>query len=280
MESSGIGYTEFDIRRVVPGDAEFVRVRIAAVLEEFHYRVLNDRPIQARRGQIKNVWAANTLELSSRLTIALKQISPHATLAIFDYSAQRICTKGDKQTYEREVDAIIALALSAAKASSCPACGLENQGSSRFCRGCGAPSSRDSLPAELEVMRLTAGARATQQENVAGLAIALVDLAITLPMILLGSPKAVNAGIVLLILGQLIAWFFLLFGARRLHRTLNPHGRGNEELPLRVPGSLEADNAQSLPPVSPLSVTEGTTELLGVPQRKPEKVLVERKPEQ
>ena len=41
MENSGLGYTEFDIRRVIPGEAEAVRARIAAVLEDFNYCVLN-----------------------------------------------------------------------------------------------------------------------------------------------------------------------------------------------------------------------------------------------
>ena len=264
MENSGLGATEFDIRRVIPGPAEEVRLRLAAVLEEFNYRVLNEQPIQARRAQLKNVWTANSLEVSAKLTIALKQVSPSATLATFDYAAQYIFTEGDVKTFESEVDAIIALALATARPMVCASCGVESTSDSRFCRACGAPADRETLPAELEVMRLTANARAAHQEHILGLVILLLNLAITLPMILFGSPKALNAGIVLLVIGQNIAWFFLLFGSYRLHRALNPGDRTSEDAPLRSPQAIPGGRARALPPKSAwASVTEGTTELLG-----------------
>ena len=223
MENSGLGYTEFDIRRVIPGDVEDVRLRLAAVLEEFNYRVLNEQPLQARRSQQKNILAANSLELTTKLTIALRTQSAHATLATFDYAVQQVWTEGDKQTFEREVDAIIALALATADSGGfCRACGTESSGGSRFCRACGAPASRESLPAELEVMRLTAGARAAHQEHFSGILIMLLDLAVALPLIMFGKPKAVGMGIALLVIGQILGWACLLYGVLRLHRPPRP----------------------------------------------------------
>lgn len=271
MENSGLGYTEFDIRRVIPGEAEAVRLRLAAVLEDFNYRVLNEQPLQARRSQQRNILAANSLDLTTKLTIGLKNLSQHATLATFDYAVQQVWTEGDKQTFEREVDAIVALALAAARTTVCRACGAESAGDSRFCRACGAPASRESLPAELEVMRLTADARAAHQEHVTGVLILLLDLAVTLPLILFGKPKAVNFALVLLVIGQLLGWVCLLYGMRRLHRTLNPKRAAREEESPRLPRALPtaAAPAQALPPPSTewASITEGTTELLGTPRR-------------
>lgn len=268
MDNSGLGYTEFDIRRVIPGEAEAVRVRLAAVLEEFNYRVLNEQPIQARRSQQKNIFAANSLDLTTKLTVALRTLSQHATLATFDYAVQQVWTEGDKQTFEREVDAIIALASATARPTVCPACGVQSGGDSRFCRACGAPASRHSLPAELEVMRLTASARAAHQEHITGILIMLLDLAVALPLILWGKPKAVNAGIVVLVIGQLLAWACLLYGVLRLHRTLNPKRAAGEEAAPGVPHAIPAAQAAALPPPSAwASVTEGTTELLGAARR-------------
>ena len=278
MENSGLGYTEFDIRRVIPGEAEAVRVRIAAVLEDFNYRVLNEQPLQARRSQQKNILAANSLDLSTKLTVGLRNLSQHATLATFDYAVQQVWTEGDKQTFEREVDAIVALALAAARPTVCRACGAESAGDSRFCRSCGAPASLESLPAELEVMRLTAGARAAHQEQISGVVIMLLDLAVALPLILFGKPKAVNFGLVLLVVGQLLAWGCLLYGMLRLHRTLNPKRGAREEESAPVPRAVPAAQAQALPPPSAAwaSVTEGTTELLGATRREKVEVPLKR----
>ncbi|HZB45718.1 MAG TPA: hypothetical protein VE360_10760 [Pyrinomonadaceae bacterium] len=278
MENSGLGYTEFDIRRVIPGEAEAVRVRIAAVLEDFNYRVLNEQPLQARRSQQKNILAANSLDLTTKLTVGLKNLSQHATLATFDYAVQQVWTEGDKQTFEREVDAIVALALAAARPTVCRACGAESAGDSRFCRACGAPASRESLPAELEVMRLTADARAAHQEHVTGVVVMLLDLAVALPLILFGKPKAVNFGIVLLIIGQLLAWGCLFYGMLRQHRMLNPKRAAREEEQPPVPRAVPAAQAQALPPPSAAwaSVTEGTTELLGATRREKVEVPLKR----
>lgn len=273
--NAGMGFTEFDTRRVIAGDIETVRRRLCDALEEFKYRVLSEQPIQARRPQQRNVFAANHLEVNVKLSVGLKPVSPHATLATFAYAAEYIFTEGDKQTYECEVDAIVALATAGAKATVCRACGAGNTGDSRFCRSCGAPAARESLPAELEVMRLTAGARAAHQEHFTGVLIILINLAIAFPLILLsGKPKAIRAGLVVLAIGQILGWLSLLYGMLRLHRTLNPRRGATREpfatdLPRAVTG---AQGTVALPPPSAntwaASVTEGTTELLGAPPKK------------
>ncbi len=273
--NAGMGYTEFDTRRVIAGDIETVRRRLCDVLEEFKYRVLSEQPIQARRPQQRNILAANHLEVNVKLSVALKPVSPHATLATFNYAAEYIWTEGDKQTFECEVDAVVALATATAKATVCRACGAGNTGDSRFCRACGAPAAREALPAELEVMRLTAGARAAHQEHFTGVVIVLINLAIALPLILLtGKPKAVRVGLIILAIGQVLGWLTLLYGMMRLHRTLNPRRGASREpfasdLPRAVAG---VQGTSALPPPSAntwaASVTEGTTELLGVPPKK------------
>jgi hypothetical protein len=48
----GMGGVSFDhdVTRIVAGDAESLRARLAGALEQMGYRVLNENPIQARRG--------------------------------------------------------------------------------------------------------------------------------------------------------------------------------------------------------------------------------------
>ncbi len=273
--NAGMGYTEFDTRRTIAGDIEAVRRRLCDVLEEFKYRVLSEQPIQARRPQQKNIFAANHLEVNVKLSVALKPVSPHATLATFSYAAEYMLTEGDKQTFECEVDAIVALATASARATVCRACGAGNTSDSRFCRSCGAPAAREALPAELEVMRLTAGARAAHQEHFTGALIVLLNLAIALPLILLtGKPKAIKVGFIVLAIGQLLGWLTLLYGMLRLHRTLNPRrGASREPFAADLPRAFAgAQGTSALPPASAntwaASVTEGTTELLGAPPKK------------
>jgi hypothetical protein len=281
---AGAGYTEFDIRRVIAGDSESVRRRLCDVLEEFKYRVLSEQPIQARRPQQRNVLAANHLEVNVKLAIGLKPLSPHATLATFDYNAEYVWTEGDKQTFEREVDAIIALATASASATVCHACGASSTSDTRFCRTCGAPAAREALPAELEVMRLTAGARAAHQEVFTGVLIVLINLAITLPMILLtGRPKAIKSGFILLVIGQLLGWLTLLYGMLRLHRTLNPRrGAANQLLATDTRRAVAGAQVRALPQANTTwasSVTEGTTELLNTPPKEPAAVPLRRERE-
>lgn len=262
---------EHSYRRVMAGDVESVRARLVYALERFDYRVLSEQPpLQAKRAARKNMVSADFLDISRRLVVGLRPNSETSTLLTFDFTVVHagIMTRGDKRTLELEADAIVALADARPVEGVCAACGTENTAAAQFCRLCGAPSVV-GVPAEVEVMRLTAGARAAHQEVIFGILIVFAALAIFLPMILLGSAKAASAGLVLLLIGQLIGWLMLLYGVGRLHRTLNP-----KEVKQLTPSGVVVARAQmpavkssALPPASITSVTEGTTELLAAGAR-------------
>lgn len=258
--SGGLGaYPEHHFRRVIPGELEAVRRKLADVLEDFHYIVLSDNPIQAKRAPQKNIWVANILEYDTRLTIGLKAISSASTLATFDYAVPYIFVKGDRQALEREADAIIALAAATAHKTVCPSCQTDHPGAVRFCRVCGTPITRTRLPAELEVMRMTADVSAAQVEGTTGLVIQFLTLASALPMILFGKGEVIQLGWWIFAFGELLTLLVLLAGIRRLKSTVNPPP--SEHRPLEMPPRISADDRPALSP-QPQFVTEGTTELI------------------
>ncbi|MGA9773798.1 MAG: zinc ribbon domain-containing protein [Blastocatellia bacterium] len=256
-------YQEHHFRRVIPGDIETVRRKLCDVLEDFNLVVLNENPIQAKRPAQKNVITATVIEYDARLTIALKAISPASTLATFDYAVPYLYGKGDRIALECEADAIIALATTVFNETLCARCGAENAGKVRFCRVCGTPVAH-KLPAELEVMRLTAELSATYIEVGWGVVIVLLTLLSTLPMILFGNPKVVNIGWVLFAIGENLGWFMLLSGLFRLRRTITTTGAEQNQQP-ELPYTAATQERAALPP-TPASVTEGTTELMNQPQ--------------
>ena len=258
------GYEEHHFRRVIPGDIGAVRNKLCDVLEDFNYIVLGDTPVQAKRDKTRSLLVATVIECEGRLTIGLKPISPASTLATFDYSIPYLFTKGDKQALEREADAIIALAARPLSQTVCQSCRTENTEAVRFCRSCGAPVARKNLPGEIEIMKMTAGVSASQQEIMFGLIIAVLSLAITLPMIGSSNPTAVKVGWVLFSLGVLPASIVLLAGLRRLQRTLNPESP-DQEVEADFQPAISAGNRAALS-AQPASVTEGTTSLMENPE--------------
>ncbi|HEY0079466.1 MAG TPA: zinc ribbon domain-containing protein [Pyrinomonadaceae bacterium] len=270
MEGSSAYLGEHSYSRIIAGTTESVCARLIYALERLDYRVLSDQPpILAKRAARKGTMAADFLDINRRLTVSLRPKSETATLATFDFIVTHagIMTKGDRRTLELEAEAIIALALARPETSVCVSCATENALGARFCRLCGTPSAASDEPAELEVARLTAGARAAHQEIIFGFLLMLLFLAIFLPLMLLGKPKAANIGLVLLLVGQLFAWLMTLYGVRRLHRTLNPKQTRERALPSPTPApapqTLPGAHPSALPPMSAqASVTEGTTELL------------------
>jgi hypothetical protein len=273
--TGGLGaYPEHHFRKVIPGNIETVRQRLCDVLEDFNYDVTSENPLQAKRRQQKNILVANILDYDTHLTIALRSISPASTLATFDYAVQYIFSKGERLTLEREADAIIALVNAPLNKTVCISCETENLGAVRFCRVCGSPIARNKLPAELEVMRLTGEASGTEIEVGWGLMFILFTLMLTLPMILLGRPKVVVIGWVLFAIGELLGAFFVLCGMRRLHKTLNPVQLSQQGNQLGAARNILTHEAVALPqeqeqtalPPSPVSITEGTTELIDAPQ--------------
>jgi len=262
MMASGVGaYPNHHFRRTIPGDIDTVRHRLCDVLEEFNYIVLNENPIQAKRPRQKSIWVSMVLEYDTQLTIGLKPISPASTLATFDYTIEQLFTKGEMQALEREAEAIIALATATATDAFCPSCGAENAGAVRFCRTCGKPVARNELPSELEVLRLTANASASQIEIVFGLGLCLITLLITLLMILFTSSlKGIIFGWSVLGFGELLGIFYLLLGLRRLRQSLTSSNQSVEPS-ATMPRVISGQGRVALPP-PPASITEGTTELI------------------
>ena len=264
--------TEHDYRRVIAGDVESVRERLVVALERLGYRVISEQPLVARRarGQASSC-SFDVLKCVKSLTVGLKALNPTSTLVTFEYEiVNSMITKGDWQTVEREAEAIAALAAARPASGSCLSCGTAYASDSRFCRACGAPNVAGEPP-EVEILRLTAGARVGHQSITGGLIAALAVLALALPMIFLSS-KGPKGGIILLILGECLALLWLFYGMWRLHRTLNPNQETKQLSPAAPARVLAAPRTAALTP--PASVTEGTTELLGTPRLEREAVPV------
>ncbi|HKQ53526.1 MAG TPA: zinc ribbon domain-containing protein [Pyrinomonadaceae bacterium] len=266
--------TEHAFKRVVAGDVESVRERLVYALERLGYRVISEQPLVAKRARGRaSSCSFDVLKCVKSLTIGLKALNPTSTLVTFDYEIQNsMVTKGDWQTVEREAEAITALAAARPASGSCPSCGITYASDSRFCRNCGAPNVAGE-PAEVEILRLTAGARVGHQSITGGIIAALGVLAVTLPLIFLSS-KGPKGGIILLIVGEALALLWLFYGLLRLHRTLNPKQEARPLPSSHVPHALPAAQTAALPPAA--SVTEGTTELLTAPERERVAVPVKR----
>ncbi len=270
MSGSGeyVQLSEHNFRRVLAGDVESVRERLVYALERLDYRVLSEQPLIAKRSSGKvSSCSFSVLKCVKSLTIGLKTVNPTSTLVTFDYEIlNSFVTKGDRQTVEREAEAIIALATARPVAALCASCGTNNSNDSRFCRVCGTPNAADD-PQELEVLRLTSGARDAHQNIIGGVITMLSVAAMALPLIFL-SNKGPKGGIALLILGELFALCWLFYGMWRLHHTLNSKKDEKRVQPVNIPHAMPAmQPAALLPQPAHASVTEGTTELLATPER-------------
>ncbi len=273
--SGGVVHAEHHTKRVLIGEAESLKQRLISALERLDYRVLNEQPLQAKRSGTRKV-IGKIFNSSIKLTIALRPATANSTLATFDYEVMSSTMyKGDHQTIEREVDAIVALASQRPMSSSCAACGTNNTGDSRFCRVCGVPNT-GSEPAELEVLRLNAEARAGHRAIITGVSLVFAILLLALPLILLGNPKGVKAGWAILMLGEIAGWLTLFYGMIVLHQALNPK-KARQQLPSSVPQMTPAIEPAALPPQSAwASVTEGTTELLSDRRNEREAIPINR----
>jgi hypothetical protein len=282
-EMGGISF-DHDVTRIVAGDVESWRARLAGALEQMGYRVLNENPIQARRGAsgMAGIGCSyDILDYRRSLDIGLKSAGANSTRVTFAYTVKGVhsgyITKGDHNTLTREAEAIVSLAQSRAALSYCPACGADGAGGTRFCRQCGAPVAA-SDPPELDLLRLTADANACYKNIVAGAIFILTGLlapTLIFMKIILSPPPSGEAKLVklmALLLGSfgVTGLAFLIAGLRRLGRTIK-HRPEREELPAPsrhgfVEGVNPPDTA-ALPPQSiqhPVqnSVTEATTGLL------------------
>jgi rRNA maturation endonuclease Nob1 len=277
---SGTGTSEHYVTRYVAGDIESVRLRLVDAVESMGYRIITESPMLAKRGaRSGGQWgcSADILDYPTTLTIGLKSVGRNSTRVTFDYEVKNpFVTKGDKYVLTREAEALIAIATRRAIATSCAACGSEIVGDSRFCRQCGAPTE-NAKPAELEVLRLTAGAQVGYQWSILGFIFLLV--ALLLPLILFFKSSSdperfMRAVRVIMILcatfGGLGMWG-LLSGIRRLGRTLKPT---SVEEPVGLSRLKTAPRTNELPPLTedsvPVSssVVEGTTDLLPAERRR------------
>jgi ribosomal protein L40E len=256
--------SEHDLTRVMAGQVESVRQRLAIALEQLGYRVMSENPLRARhsaRNGATYFMSANALEYPTRLEISLKPQGNGATQVTFDYQVQHgAFGKGDRQTLTREAEAIIALASQRAQAMSCVGCGAEVAADSRFCRKCGAPISV-SAPAELEVMRLTAGTRAGYQWTWIGVGILLFGA--VFPLLATVANKPMKMMVIWALVSAFGAWA-LGAGLRRTHLTLNPREEKDEaRLPTSAPAVIPTPITNELSqPAVYRSITEGTTDLL------------------
>lgn len=262
----GSSGSEHTVSQVMVGEIEALRPRLIAALEQLDYQVINEQPIQARRGARGAArWGCSfePLESSANLTVALKQLNSVATLVTFSYEIKHLAAMsgGDRQTLKREAEAIVALAAQRATLTACAACGTEVTDDSRFCRRCGVPLNKEL--AELEVLRLTAGTRAGYQRIVTSLLILLTTLLISLALFWGDTAKSIRAAWMILSIGSVLAFLLLLWGMWRTHRTLNPPQTKETAALAEAGRALNSTSYRELPPTSAQpSVTEGTTELL------------------
>jgi hypothetical protein len=265
--------TDHNFKKVLAGDVESVRERLVYALERLDYRVISEQPLIAKPKSQVSSCSFDVLQCVKSLTIGLKPLNPTSTLVTFNYEIlNSFVTKGDLQTVERHAEAIIALATARPASGDCVSCGTNNSSDSRFCRVCGTPNMAGE-PAELEILRLTAGSRVAYQSITGALIAVMVVAAIALPMIFLRS-KGPKAGIILLIIGEILAFIWLAYGMQYLHHTLNPKKDEKQVGQTSVPRAIPATERVLLAQPKHASVTEGTTELLDVPERERQPVSV------
>ncbi|MFN7928714.1 MAG: zinc ribbon domain-containing protein [Blastocatellia bacterium] len=262
---------EHDVTLMMAGNVETVRQRLIIALEQIGYRVVSENPLQARHGA--SGWAsaylsAIALEYPIELAVSFRSHGSGATQVTFDYCIEHsgIFTTGDCQTLTREAEAIVALASQHAQPFACAGCGTMVSGEARFCRKCGAPI-KSHAPAELEVLRLTAGARAGYQWIVMSVLLFLAGAFFPGLALLLDFPLfkfLVISGLL-----NTIGLWALVAGLRRLHLTLNPKTETARLPP--PPRPIAAPITNELPIRN--SITEAATDLLPAPEELPRDTL-------
>lgn len=255
--------SDHSVSLTITGDVESLRPRLIEAVQELGYTVLGEQPIYAKRGAqcaARSGCSFEVLDYPTRLTLTLRQINEIAVVANFNYEIKSFMrmTKGDRQTLEREAEAIAALA-SERFISACPSCGTQITDDSHFCRRCGAPLVVDI--AELEVLRLTRKTRASLHNLVVTVVSLLVAVALLLPVFLV-EPKVAKMLLVFSAGVGIFGLFALVPSVWQLHRTLNP--KITKETTARSQPALAAAALTTALPAAPArgSITEGTTELL------------------
>jgi hypothetical protein len=268
--------SDHDVTLVVPGDVETVRAGLPPALERLGYKVIGEQPLMAKRGAVGGARYAcsfEPLDYPTKLWVGLKPLNRMATQVTFNYEIKSSgwdIFEGDKNTLQREAEAIAALSLHGRTVAACQACGTEATDESRFCRRCGSLLAADAP--ELEVYRLTRGIRAGLRDLSVGVVSVLLPALVLLALVL-GQPNLTPkaAAVVLILLGLLTAFGFWALGEGiwELYRTLNPkETKGNfasftERPAAAAPPVIAGAPVNALPPrPAHFSVTEATTNLL------------------
>ncbi|HJU91768.1 MAG TPA: zinc ribbon domain-containing protein [Pyrinomonadaceae bacterium] len=276
---SGTTVSDHDLTLAIPGDVATVRTRLVDAIQQLGYKVLGEQPINAKRPAracARMDCSLNVLDYPTILNISLKQANDVSVLATFNFEVKSYMrmTKGDRQTLAREAEAIAALATERHALSGCRACGTQITDESHFCRRCGAPLVLD-VP-ELEILRLTSGARGSYHNLVVGMfALFLGVVGITIQFLIMGvriSPLFwVGFGI------GVYGLVVLIQATWQMHFTLNPKKTTKTAL-LAAQPAFKSSVTTALPPApARTSVTEGTTELLSQTRDRREKEPLPRK---
>jgi hypothetical protein len=278
--------SDHDITLTMLGDVESLRPLLREAVEKLGYKVISEFPIQAKRGAQGGArWQCSfePLDYPTKLTIGLKQLNNMSVAATFNFEVKSggwDLSKGDHQTLLREAQAIAALATQRPSLIACPSCGAEVTDDSRFCRRCGSPLAAEI--AEVEVWRLTKGARASLHDIVIGVLTVLLAIVIVSLVSAFAGPKVIK---IFAIIGAIIGIFggwSLIEGLWQLYSVLNP-GEEKQTVKSSTPKTIsqsQQTTALRLPPQrQPIaSVTEGTTDLLVSPEfKEPIAIPVERK---
>ncbi len=271
LGTTGTTVSDHDVTLAIPGDVEHVRMRLIAALQKLGYRVLGEQPLYAKRSsQGCATWdcSLNALDYPTTVTISLKQTNNVAVVATFNYEIKTYMsmTKGDRQTLAREAEAMAALATERLAISACRACGTQITDESHFCRRCGAPLVLD-VP-ELEILRLTRATRGSYHNIFLGMITLLSALLLVLLFFVIPGPRIYWTLLWIAAPLAFYALFLALQGVWQLHHALNP-----KSTKTITPAAQPVFNAPAvttaLPPAQPgASITEATTDLLSVNDRR------------
>jgi len=277
-DTSATVYGEYHLTLTLASDVENARERLSSAVEKLGYRIISENPFVARRsGGAYGSVTSTTLDYARTLTLRLKAAGTTSTLVTFNYVGYPLNYKGARVVITREAEAIIALASGRQGVFSCVNCGTEAVDDSRFCRRCGAPMAGE--PAELQVMRLTNDAHSGFRDvsiGLAGITLAVITFAL---IILLKGIVYIPSATVFTLMWALPSLFWLVLGMRHLSRTFNSKQIEKALMPevsLTPQPSLQ-QITNDLPELPPISITEGTTELLRPDGKEREKISVERK---
>lgn len=268
--------TEIYLKRVLAGNIESVRARLAVALERLDYDLLEEEPaLHGRRGARGwGTWygSADVLDYPMTLVIRLKSAGENSTHATFDYTIKHPwLASTDKEVLMREAEAIVALATTRAAEKVCAVCGTEATDDSRFCRRCGAPMTSEQ--SELDVLRMAADACAGHTSVVTSVILSLTTIAVALltwiVFVVKGSVTMKGLALMIGLMGVLTLLNCVAgrFAWQRLNAALASKREETRRLPGNRVQALPTAEFDALPPRhAGQSVTEGTTELLNAQQ--------------